>query len=160
MWYGYLADLVVFVHILYVGYVVVGQLAIIVAAPFRWKWARNPWFRFSHLLAIGIVAYEALNNIRCPITVWEEQLRELGGQAMNVGQSFMGRMFHDLLYFDQPEIFFNTLHVAMFVLVVQGLVMYPPRLWRRHRPAPTAVTSPVKDQSPATDPAPSPAVVA
>jgi cytochrome b subunit of formate dehydrogenase len=133
MWYGYLADLLVFVHVLYVGYVVVGQLAIMVAAPFRWEWARNPWFRFSHLLAIGIVAYEALNDIRCPLTVWEEQLRALGGQDVNAGQSFMGRLFHGVLFYpDLPEIFFNTLHVAMFVLVVQGLVMYPPRLWRRH----------------------------
>ena len=134
MWYGYLADLLVFVHVLYVGYVVVGQVAIMVAAPFRWEWARNPWFRFSHLLAIAIVAYEALNNIRCPLTVWEEQLRALGGQDMAAGQSFVGRLFHDLLFYpDLPEIFFNTLHVAMFVLVLQGVLMYPPRLWCRRK---------------------------
>jgi len=132
MWYGYLADLLVFVHVLYVGYVVVGQVAIMVAAPFRWEWARNPWFRFSHLLAIAIVAYEALNNIRCPLTVWEEQLRALGGQDVATGQSFVGRLFHDILFYPNlPEIFFNTLHVAMFVLVLQGVLMYPPRLWRR-----------------------------
>lgn len=138
MWYGYLADLVVFVHVLYVGYVVLGQLAIIVAAPFRWAWARNPWFRFSHLAAIGYVAYEAMAGIRCPLTVWEEQLRVLADPGAAAGQSFMGRLFHDLLFWDLPEIFFNTLHVAMFVLVVQGVVMYPPRLWRlaKARPAP------------------------
>jgi hypothetical protein len=136
MWYGYLADLLVFVHALYVGYVVLGQLAIMVAAPFRWEWARNPWFRFSHLLAIAIVAYEALNNIRCPLTVWEEQLRELGGLDVNTGQSFMGRIFHDLLFYPNlPEIFFNTLHVAMFVVVLQGAIMYPPRLWARRKVA-------------------------
>ena len=132
MLYGYIADFVVFIHVLYVGYVVLGQLAIMIAAPFRWEWARNPWFRFTHLGAIAVVAYEALNGIRCPLTVWEEQLRELGGQAMNAGQSFMGRIFHDVLYYpDLPEIFFNTLHVAMFVVVVQGVLMYPPR-WFRH----------------------------
>lgn len=130
--YGYLADLLVFVHVLYVGYVVVGQLAVIVAAPFRWEWGRNPWFRFSHLAAIGVVAYEAVNKIRCPLTVWEEQLREAAGQDVNAGQTFMGRLFHDLLFWpDMPEIFFNTLHVAMFVLVVQGFVMFPPRFRRR-----------------------------
>jgi hypothetical protein len=130
--YGYLADLLVFVHVLYVGYVVVGQLVVIVAAPFRWEWARNPWFRFTHLAAIGIVAYEAVNKIRCPLTVWEEQLREMAGQSVHAGQTFMGRLFHDLLFWDgMPEIFFNTLHVAMFVLVVQGFVMFPPRFLRR-----------------------------
>lgn len=134
MYYGYLADVVVFVHVLYVGYVVVGQLAVVVAAPFRWEWGRNPWFRFTHLAAIAVVAYEALNDITCPITVWEEKLRALAGQDVGAGQSFVGRLFHDLLFYpDLPQIFFNTLHVAMFVLVVQGLVMYPPRLRRRKR---------------------------
>ncbi|HEY3788297.1 MAG TPA: DUF2784 domain-containing protein [Urbifossiella sp.] len=135
MWYGYLADFVVFIHVLYVGYVVLGQLAITIAAPFRWQWARNPWFRFSHLLAIAIVAWEAINNIRCPITVWEEKLRALAGQDIGAGQSFVGRLFHDLLFYpDLPEIFFNTLHVAMFVVVVQGVLMYPPRWFRTSRP--------------------------
>ena len=135
MWYGYLADFVVFIHVLYVGFVVLGQAAITIAAPFRWQWAKNPWFRFSHLLAIAIVAWEALNDIRCPITVWEEKLRVLAGQNIDAGQSFIGRIFHDLLYFpDLPEIFFNTLHVAMFVVVVQGLLMYPPRWFRRAKP--------------------------
>ena len=115
MWYGYAADLLVFVHVLYVGYVVLGQAAIILAAPFRWRWARNPWFRFSHLAAIGYVAYEAVMGIRCPLTVWEEQLREAGGQAVQSGQTFMGRLFHNLLFWDQPEYFFNILHVEQLL---------------------------------------------
>lgn len=140
MWYGYLADFVVFIHVLYVGYVVLGQLAIMLAAPFKCAWARNPWFRFTHLLAIAIVAWEALNNIRCPITIWEEKLRAMAGQDIASGQSFMGRMFHDLLFYpDLPEIFFNTLHVAMFVVVVQGVLMYPPRWFRFERK--TALTA-------------------
>ena len=131
MWYGYLADLVVFVHVLYVGYVVLGQVAIMIAAPFGWKWGRNPWFRYTHLLAIAIVAWEAINDIRCPITVWEEKLRELAGQSIDAGQSFVGRIFHDLLFYPNlPEIFFTTVHVAMFVVVVQGVLMYPPRWFR------------------------------
>lgn len=135
MWYGYLADFVVFIHVLYVGYVVLGQLVIMLAAPFKSKWARNPWFRFSHLAAIAVVAWEALNDIRCPMTIWEEKLRALAGQDMNAGQSFMGRIFHDLLFYPElPEIFFNTLHVAMFVVVVQGVLMYPPRWFRRSQP--------------------------
>jgi hypothetical protein len=96
MWYGIAADLVVGIHVAYVAYVVLGQLAITVAAPFRWQWARNPWFRFSHLLAIGIVAYEELRGIRCPLTVWEEQLRALAGTVPTGSETFMGRLFHDL----------------------------------------------------------------
>src|SRR3954469_20208871 len=100
MWYGIAADLVVAVHVAYVAYVVLGQLAIMVAAPLKWQWARNPWFRFSHLTAIGIVAYEELRGIRCPLTVWEEQLRLWAGQVTHTSDTFMGRLFHDLLFID------------------------------------------------------------
>lgn len=129
--YGLLADVIVFLHVAYVAYVILGQVAIIVAAPFRRAWARNPWFRFTHLLAIGVVAYEAIYQIRCPLTVWEEKLRALAGQSFAAGETFMGRLLHDLLFIEgKPEIFFTTLYVAMLVLVLQGLIMYPPRWFR------------------------------
>ena len=134
MWYGILADMIVAVHVAYVAYVVFGQLLIIVAAPMKWEWARNPWFRFSHLFAIGVVAYEAMRHLRCPLTVWEEQLRALGGQTFNGSETFMGRMLHDLMFIEnQPEIFFTTMYIGVLVLVVQGLVMYPPRMFRFKR---------------------------
>ncbi len=136
MWYGLAADVIVGIHFAYVAYVVVGQLAIIIAAPFRWQWARNPWFRFSHLAAIGIVAYEEIVGLRCPLTVWEEQLRELGGQEFRGSETFMGRLLHNLLFYpDTPQIVFTVGHIAMFILVVQAFIMYPPR-WFRFTKAP------------------------
>jgi hypothetical protein len=131
MWYGICADLMVAIHVAYIAYVVLGQLLIIVAAPMKWKWARNPWFRFTHLTAIAIVAYEALRGLRCPLTVWEEQLRALGGQVFNGSETFVGRILHDLMFIEnQPEIFFTTMYIGVLVLVIQGLVMYPPRMFR------------------------------
>ena len=136
MWYGIAADLIVAVHVAYVAYVVLGQLAILVAAPMKWQWARNPWFRVTHLTAISVVAYEAVFNIRCPLTVWEEQLRALGGQAFSGSDTFMGRILHDVMFIEnQPEIFFTTAYIAVLLLVVQGLVMYPPRWFRSGRKA-------------------------
>ena len=136
MWYGIAADLIVAVHVAYVAYVVLGQLAILVAAPLKWQWARNPWFRVTHLTAIAVVAYEAVFNIRCPLTVWEEQLRALGGQAFSGSDTFMGRILHDVMFIEnQPEIFFTTAYIAVLLLVVQGLVMYPPRWFRFGRTA-------------------------
>ena len=110
MWYGILADVVVGIHVAYVAYVVLGQLLIILAAPMKWEWARNPWFRFSHLSAIGVVAYEAIRGLRCPLTVWEEQLRGLCGQTFSGSETFMGRILHDIMFIEnQPEIFFTTI---------------------------------------------------
>ena len=136
--YDTLADGVVALHVLYVAYVVLGQLLILIAGTFRWDWGRNRWFRLTHLLAIGIVALEAVMGWRCPLTIWEEQLRELAGQAFNNSETFMGRVLHNLLFVDQyftdgrpPEGFFTTLYIAMFFIVIQGLMMYPPRLGTR-----------------------------
>lgn len=136
--YGYLADAMVLLHVLYVAFVVVGQLAIIVAAGFRWEWGRNRWFRLTHLLAIGIVAVEAVMGWQCPLTRWEYQLRELAGQPFDGSATFVGRMLHDVLFIDRyftdgkpPEAFFTTLYLATLFVVVQGLIMSPPRLWAK-----------------------------
>ncbi len=135
--YGVLADGMVFAHVLYVGYVVGGQLAVVLAAARGWAWGRNRWFRLTHLTAIGVVVVEAVMGWRCPLTVWEQQLRELGGEQVDAGATFVGRLLHQLLFIDRyfeggrpPEGFFTTLYLAAFVVVLQGLAMYPPRLSR------------------------------
>lgn len=126
--YGFLADAMVVFHLLYCAYVVVGQVVVVVAAPFRWEWARNPWFRYSHLLTIAIVVVEEAMGWRCPLTVWEEQLRTLAGQSIAEGESFLGRIAHDALFYrDVPAMVFTVLHVAMGVVVAQGVLMFPPR---------------------------------
>jgi hypothetical protein len=142
MWYGLGADLVVAIHVAYVGYVIVGQILIILAAPMKWQWARNPWFRFTHLLAITIVAVEAIQGWQCPLTVWEHQLRELAGQGFNGSQSFMGKLLHDVLFLDNvSQLVLNTGYVATMILVLQGVIMYPPRWFRTGKKA-AAVTAP------------------
>lgn len=135
MWYGYAADAVVAIHVAYIAYVVLGQLALVVGAALQRDWARNPWFRFTHLAAIGIVAIEEWFGWRCPLTVWEHQLRALGGQTVEQG-SFLGRFLHDLLFVDDhlSEDAITVMHYAFAALVVQALVMYPPRLWRCQAP--------------------------
>ena len=142
MWYGFAADLVVAIHVAYVAYVVLGQLAIVIAAPMKWQWARNPWFRFTHLAAIGYVAYEAIFSIRCPLTIWEEKLRALAGQVPTGSETFLGRLLHNLLFIEnQPESFFTALYLGMLLLVIQGVVMYPPR-WFRFSSKPKAELTP------------------
>lgn len=141
--YGVLADGMVLLHLLYVGYVVVGQLLIVLAAAMRWGWGRNRWFRLTHLTAIGYVALEAVMGWKCPLTLWEQQLRELAGQTYNEADTFLGRLVRSVLFIDRyftdgtpPEGFFTTVYLATFVIVLQGLVMYPPRLWPNRAASP------------------------
>ena len=79
--YRLTADAVVLVHFSYVAFVVVGLLAILLGLVCRWGWVRNVWFRLLHLLAILIVAAEAVCEITCPLTTWEQHLRTLAGDT-------------------------------------------------------------------------------
>jgi hypothetical protein len=111
--------------------VVLGQVAILVAGTVRRQWGRNPWFRFTHLGAILIVVGEELAGVRCPLTVWEERLREMGGQAVTAGQTFVGRLMHDLLFLDTvSQQTVEVMHFAFGALIVQSLLLYPPRWFR------------------------------
>lgn len=83
MFYGFLADVVVAVHVGYVSYVVLGQLVIFAGVLLGWRAVRNPWFRWSHLLMICIVAVESIGNVACPLTTWEYQLRRAAGQRID-----------------------------------------------------------------------------
>ncbi|MCZ2343313.1 MAG: DUF2784 domain-containing protein, partial [Bacteroidales bacterium] len=138
--YSMMADGVVFLHLLYVAYVVLGQAVIVGAGTFRTAWGRNPWFRWSHLTAIGIVVFEEFMGWTCPLTTWEQQLRALAGEPWRA-DTFMARLAHELLFskdinYDWPPVLFTAVHIAFGALVIQGFLLYPPRWFRMHRNTP------------------------
>src|SRR5262245_51193340 len=146
MGYAVLADVIVALHLVYVGFVVVGELIIVVGGLCRWRWVRNPWFRIVHLLAIAVVAAEAIAHMPCPLTIWEGSLRELAGQATKT-ESFVGRLVH-FLFLDGdnpwPEWVYESLHIGFGVLVLATLFLVPPR-WRdlKRRPPQETAGGPV-----------------
>ena len=124
--YGFLADFIVFVHVLYVSYVVVGQLLIWIGWAWGWKWVRNFWFRITHLIAIGYVVYEELLNIRCPLSIWEEHFRALAGQP-TTGETFLGRMLHSLIFYSAEPWVFRLIYLTMGTLVLGTFLFCRPR---------------------------------
>jgi uncharacterized protein DUF2784 len=130
MWYGYLADAVVAIHVAYVTYVLVGQMAICVGAVSRWAWVRNPWFRWSHVAAIVLVAAEALLGIVCPLTLWEADLRALAGQEVS-DATFIGRLLHNILFYDVQPWILEACYISFALLVLATLLLVPPRRFGR-----------------------------
>ena len=126
MVYGILADLLVAIHCAYVGVVVLGQLAIVAGWLLRKQWVRNFWFRVTHLAFIAFVAFEEAIDMVCPLTSWENQLRELAGQDIQAG-TFMGRLFHDLIFLDLPSKYFTIMHVGFAALVIGTIFVISPR---------------------------------
>jgi hypothetical protein len=124
--YGFIADLMVAIHVGYVGYVVVGQLLIWFGWAMGRRFVRNFWFRSTHLLAIAIVAYEELMHIRCPLSVWEEHFREKAGQPVS-GETFLGRIMHALIFYEFEPWVFTVIYMTTLALVVLTLVFCRPR---------------------------------
>jgi len=121
-----LADLTVVIHAAYVSFVVVGLALILAGVALRWKWVRNPWFRATHLIAIGIVVAESLVGIPCPLTVWERQLRQIAGQTGYTGD-FVGYWTHQLIFYRFEPWVFTVMYVLFGLAVLAAFLLAPPR---------------------------------
>jgi hypothetical protein len=128
--YGLLAELVLVLHVLFVLFVILGLALILVGLGRGWAWVTNPWFRATHLAAIAIVVAQAWAGVLCPLTVWENALREHAGQAGYEG-SFVGHWLRALLYYEAEPWVFIVLYTLFAALVVGVWVLAPPRLRRR-----------------------------
>lgn len=118
-----LADAILVAHFGFVLFVVGGFLLILVGAACGWSWIRSPRFRYLHLAAIAFVALESLVGIACPLTVWEDALR----QATPAHPSFIGRWFGRLLYYDFPPWVFAAAYLAFAATVAAMLKWIPSR---------------------------------
>src|SRR5699024_9030622 len=96
----------------------------------RWRWVRNPWFRFIHLALIAFIVVQTWLGELCPLTVWEDWLRESAGQAA-YGQSFVQYWLGRLIFIDVPWWVFQVVYTAFGAVVVASWVHCPPRLPRR-----------------------------
>lgn len=116
-----LADLILVVHFLFVLFVAGGLAGIWLGAARHWRWVRSRRFRQWHLAAIGFVALEGVIGMACPLTVWEDWLRQ--GAP---GLSFMRRWVGLLLYWDLPEAAFTGLYIAAALAAGLTYFLVPP----------------------------------
>jgi hypothetical protein len=125
--YRFLADSIVVVHFAYVAFVVGGAAVILAGAALGWRWVRNFWFRAIHFLMIAVVVAESLGGVLCPLTDWEDRLRELAGEPNEPG-SFIGRWIHSVLFVDasRPVL---TVCYSVFALAVLLLLFVVPPHW-------------------------------
>jgi hypothetical protein len=131
MLYRWLADLLAAAHVGYVLFVVLGLVAIYLGRLLGWRWVHNRWFRLIHFLMIAVVAFEAIFNLACPLTTWEDGLRELAGEKGS-GASFIQRMMHALLFPALPSWVFPLLHIGFAVIVLSTFFVVPVH-WRTDR---------------------------
>jgi hypothetical protein len=132
--YGYLADLVVAVHLAYVLTVLIGLILILVGWLARWRWIRHFWLRLIHLLMIAVVAIQAWIGVICPLTHLENYFRKLAGQAGYSG-TFIGHLLESLLYYEAPPWVFVLAYTLVAILIFSTLILVPPDWPRRLKTA-------------------------
>ncbi len=157
--YEILADILVVIHLGYMAYVVFGQLAILIGWPLHWRWIRNPWFRLSHLAMISVVAVEAVVQFECPLTTWENQLREEIGQVKQRSDdprdwdienaSFTARIARSIMFPEADIIpYLKPSYYTFAGIVLATIFLVPPRFRRSAAPPPTDAASKGGDPPP------------
>ena len=124
MRYRALADIVVGIHAVYIGFVVFGLLAILLGGAMGWRWVRNPYFRILHLAAIGFVCLESIVGIDCPLTTLENGLRLAGGQN-GYGADFLGYWLDRLIFYNLPPRVFMIIYLGFGLLVLATFWLVP-----------------------------------
>ncbi len=106
------ADLVLIVHFCYVLFVVGGLPLIWFGAWRNWSFVTSFWFRYSHLAAILFVVAESLFGVVCPLTAWENALRQVEDDS-----SFIQRWLHQIMFYNVSEHILTTIYILFAVLV-------------------------------------------
>lgn len=119
MIYRLLADSVLIVHLLFIGFVVFGGLFAL----------RFPWFAFVHIPAAVWGAYIELTAGLCPLTEIEVGLRRMAGDAGYSG-SFIEHYLLPVIYpagLTKDIQFGLGSFVILINITVYGMIFY--RLW-------------------------------
>ena len=127
--YLLVADIILFLHILFVAFIVIGFAAILAGGAFAWSWVRNPYFRLSHLSAISIITVQSWFGVVCPLTTWEMELRAKAGGS-TYQKPFISHWFETLLYYQAPGWVFVLCYTIFGALVVASWYFVRPRGFR------------------------------
>jgi|GEM_PF-117080 len=120
MWYRAGADLVVVVHLLFIGFVIGGVFL-------AWRWPRIIW---AHIPAVIYGALVEFAGFTCPLTLLENDLRRRAGQAGYRG----GFIAHYLVKLIYPPGLTRGMQIGLGLLVLLVAVIGYRGFLRRHRP--------------------------
>lgn len=120
MWYLFAADLVLVVHLLFIGFVVGGSFL-------AWRWSRLIWVQLPAVVYGALVEFAGFG---CPLTALQNYLLRRGGRAGYRG----GFISHYLIQVIYPPGLTRGLQVALGLFVVLISVVGYGGYLRRHQP--------------------------
>ncbi|EQB63040.1 MAG: hypothetical protein RBG1_1C00001G0619 [candidate division Zixibacteria bacterium RBG-1] len=126
MSYQILADAVIFVHLIWIIFMLVGFFITLYALAFK-KSLLDWWkFRTLHLVGIFYVAGLSVLGKYCPLTILENKLREQASPQQVYQGSFISHYLEKIVYpeIDPLWIQIPTLALAIFTILI--FVLFPP----------------------------------
>jgi len=132
--YQRMADIILIMHALFIGFVVLGLVLIVAGKFLGWLWVRNLWFRVIHLGAIGAVIAETWLGQDCPLTIWENSFRAAAGDVTYSG-SFIQHWLQNLIFYDFPPWVFTIAYTTFGILVLFTWIWIPPKSPHVKRPS-------------------------
>lgn len=121
----FFADLILLIHLLWVLAVVIPVPLILLGKVRHWRWIRNRRFRIIHLCMIGVVVVESLIGVLCPLTTWEQALRERANQPTYPG-SFIRHHISRILFYEFPPWVFTGVYILFCTLAIALFKWIPP----------------------------------
>jgi hypothetical protein len=121
IWYRIAADIVLVVHLLFIGFVVGG-------AFLAWRW---PWVIWVHLPAMVYGALVEFVGFTCPLTPLQNYLRRHGGEPGYNG----GFISHYLIQVIYPPGLTRGIQIGLGLFVVLVAAVGYLGYLRRHGPA-------------------------
>ncbi len=115
------AALILAIHVVVIGFNVLGLFAIPLGAQLGWRWVRVRWWRALHLLSWATVAVQATLGRACFLTSWEDRLLGVQGQP-----PLIQRLVDRLIYWPLPIWAFSAIYLVMFAAVVVLWWIAPP----------------------------------
>ncbi|MEJ2201003.1 MAG: DUF2784 domain-containing protein, partial [Desulfuromonadaceae bacterium] len=102
-----------------------GQVVVIVGYFRDWRWVRNLAFRVCHVLTIGVVVVQAWADQICPLTIWENSLRNAAGDPA-YARSFIEHWVGRLVYYNAPQWVFTVAYSLFGALVLFSWIWIKP----------------------------------
>ena len=120
-----LATAILLVHLGIVAFNIFGLVAVPMGKWLGWPFVRGYWWRLAHLLALAVVALEAVLGRACFLTLWEDAFKS--GADAGEPPPLIATWVNSVLYWPLPLWVFAAIYVAVFAYALLLWRWVPPR---------------------------------
>jgi hypothetical protein len=114
-----IAEGILAVHLLIIGFNVAGLIVIPLGGVLRWRFVRIAWLRLLHLALLAVVVGQALAGRACILTLWQSRL------DAQMPQPLIMTWIDRLIYWPLPFWVFTVIYALAFCYVVALYLLVP-----------------------------------